>query len=82
MGRPKKVKTEGLEEASESLKPPVLTEVALGIYRQEDGTYYIAELVYDPITGEASLQDLHSVGASKIEASERFKIEAVKKGFV
>lgn len=82
MGRPKKVKTEGLEEASGSLKPPIFTEVALGVYRQEDGTYYIAELVYDPITGEASLQDLHSVGASKIEASERFKIEAVKKGFV
>jgi hypothetical protein len=34
------------------------------------------------VTGEAALQDLHSLGISKLEASERFKIEAVKKGFV
>lgn len=75
MARPKKPKS----EAESAL--PSLTEVALGVYKQEDGSYYIAEVVYDPVTGEAALQDLHQV-ASKTEASERFKIEAVKKGFV
>lgn len=78
MGKQKKLKAEpdSVEKTTE------LTEVSLGIYKGEGGIYYLAEVVYDPITGEAALQDLHSVGASKLEASERFKIEAVKKGFV
>lgn len=75
MARPKKLKSEA--QSTE----PTLTETAIGVYKQEDGTYYIAEVIYDPITGEAALEDLHHV-ASKTEASERFKIEAVKKGFV
>lgn len=83
MGRPKKVKSEVLTETENGvINIPTLTEVALGIYKQEDGSYYLAEVLYDPVTGEASLEDLHSLGTSKIEASERFKIEAVKKGFV
>jgi hypothetical protein len=83
MARQKKVKAELSDVGKEpSDEIPSLTEIALGIYKQDDGSYYLAEVVYDPVTGEAALQDLHSLGISKLEASERFKIEAVKKGFV
>lgn len=83
MARPKKVKAE-LSDANKepSDEIPSLTEIALGIYKQDDGSYYLAEVVYDPVTGEAALQDLHSLGISQLEAAERFKIESVKKGFV
>ena len=83
MARPKKVKAELSDIGKEpSDEIPSLTEIALGIYKQDDGSYYLAEVVYDPVTGEAALQDLHSLGISQLEAAERFKIEAVKKGFV
>ena len=83
MGRPKKAKAESVDEAKDSSAVvSSLTEIALGIYKQTDGSYYLAEVVYDPVTGEAALQDLHSLGSSQLEAAERFKIESVKKGFV
>lgn len=83
MARPKKVKNDVASDTGEAIiSTPMLTEGAIGIYKQQDGSYYLAEVLYDPVTGEASLEDLHSLGTSKTEASERFKIEAVKKGFV
>lgn len=80
MAKQKKLKADSSVETVDTRA--ALTEAALGIYKQEDGSYYLAEVIYDPVTGEASLEDLHSLGTSKLEASERFKIEAVKKGFV
>jgi len=52
-----------------------LNNVALGIYRDDDNTYHIAKLKYDPKSGQTKLVELKPVGGDMGIAEEEFRIQ-------
>ena len=89
MGRPKKqVESETQTNAlntentmKELNQKSILNDLALGIAKTKDG-WAVVEIAYNAESGESDLQDIHTVGISRDDAIELFKITAVEKGLV
>ena len=60
-----------------STEEPVLTHPAVGTFRGPGG-WYIAKIMYNPLTGEAGKFEKIGTGDDRSTIIERFKIEVAK----
>lgn len=69
------------QKVAVDLKEYALDHLALGLTKLENGKFGIVEIAYSPISGESSVESIHTTD-TKAKANELFKILAVKMGIL